>query len=269
MLREASRARWVALGIILFGFSVMCDSAAMAATGEEARMMAQEMIEAHGGLDKWRAAPTVTFEDNMTPAGAPRGMQAIVTVEQSRRRAYLDYPGTDMTITWDGKHAWSQNWASPAPPRFMALLNYYFLNLPWLTMDPGVILGDVEMARLWDDPVEYVTIRMTFEEGVGDTPDDYYVLYIHPQNKRLKACRYVVTYKALLPPGVKSTPEHLLVYDTYEEVEGLVVPSHYTIYELDHSEYAKCAVQNWSFAKPFDSSRMNMPQGAVIDETEP
>ena len=47
-----------------------------------------------------------------------------------------------MRLAWDGRRAWSENWNAPYPPRFMALLNYYFLNLPWLTSDPGVILGD-------------------------------------------------------------------------------------------------------------------------------
>lgn len=235
----------------------------------DAEKITEEMIKAHGGMKGWRSAPTVTFEDLFTPAGAPAGQTSRVTVEQTSRRAYIDFPGTEMRITWDGSNAWSENWSVPIPPRFLVQLNYYFVNLPWLTMDDGVNLGDVGRARLWDDPVEYVTILMTFDAGVGDTPEDYYVLYIHPESKQLKACKYVVTYKALLTEGQNKTREHVLVFDSHKNVDGLLMPTHYTVYELDHTPYATCAFDNWSFTQPFDTSRMKMPRGAVLDESMP
>ena len=104
---------------------------------------------------------------------------------------------------------------------------------------------------------------------MGDTPDDYYVLYIHPDTKELRGCRYVVTYRALLPEGTKATPEKILVYDEYSVVEGLKVPMHYTIYQTDRSPYAESSISNWSFSTPFDASRMTVPEGAVIDESSP
>jgi hypothetical protein len=174
-----------------------------------------------------------------------------------------------MRLGWDGKETWGENWSVPYPPRFLALLNYYFLNLPWLTMDDGVVLGAPGSEKLWDDPVEYITVKMEFEPGVGDTPDDYYVLYIHPENYLLKGCRYVVTYQSLLPEGVESTPEHVLVFDRFQTVDGLVVPIHYSIYELDRTAYATCAIENWSFNKPFDESKVKPPVGAVVDRSTP
>ncbi|MGH7454436.1 MAG: DUF6503 family protein [bacterium] len=227
------------------------------------------MISAHGGLEKWRLAPTVSFEDHFLPAGAQKPSISQVTVEQGPWRVYLDFPETNARIAWDGKQAWSVNWQAPYPPRFLVLLNYYFLNLPWLTMDPGVILSEPGKAKLWDDPTEYITVKMTFEAGVGDTPDDYYVLYIDPKSHRLKACEYIVTYASLLPPGVEATPPHILVYEAFATVDGLVVPTRYSIYEKNHSLYATCEIRSWSFKKPFDTARMTMPPDAVIDASSP
>ena len=93
--------------------------------------------------------------------------------------------------------------------------------------------------------------------------------YIHPGNHLLKGCKYVVTYEALLPEGVASTPEHVLIFDRYQTVEGLVVPVHYSIYELDGSEYATCSIEDWSFSKPFDEAKAMMPAGAVLDKSTP
>jgi hypothetical protein len=256
--------------VVILLVAAILATEATAVTGDSRSIeIANRMIEAHGGLDPWKNAPTVSFTDEMIPAGMPAGLRGEVTVEQSRRRVYIEYPSMNMRLGWDGQQAWGENWSVPYPPRFLAQLNYYFLNLPWLTMDDGVVLGAPGSEKLWDDPVEYITIRMEFESGVGDTPDDYYVLYIHPENYLLKGCRYIVTYQALLPEGVESTPEHVLVFDRFQTVEGLVVPIHYSIYELDGTPYATCAIEDWSFSKPFDESKATAPEGAVIDRSTP
>lgn len=223
----------------------------------------RRMIDAHGGMEPWRAAPSVRFTERWGD-----GPAVIVTVEQGRRRVYQEMAGADTRLGWDGERAWSVGFNGP-PPRFLAQLNYYFLNLPWLTMDPGVLLGEPGTGRLWDDPTEYATVMMTFEGGVGDTPDDYYELYVHPETHRLAACRYTVTYRALLPPGAEKTPDHLLVYEAYETVNGLVMPTRFTIYGMDHAVLAKCTVSDWAFDQPFDATRAAMPEGAVVDTTTP
>jgi hypothetical protein len=87
------------------------------------------------------------------------------------------------------------NWTQPYPPRFLALLNFYFLNLPWVTMDPGVKLAVADNDTLWDKSAEYSIVNMTFMPGTGDTPRDTYRLYIDSGSKRLKACAYTVTYR--------------------------------------------------------------------------
>ena len=235
--------------------------------GGEAREIVLAMIAAHGGMEKWKAAPTISFEDRVFMGDGKPGVPSRVTVEQGPRRAYIDFPGTEMRLSWDGERAWSENWDSPYPPRFLAQLNYYFLNLPWLTMDPGVILEFQGTGQLWDDPVEYQMVKMTFETGIGDTPDDYYFLYIDPESHLLKANRYIVTYSSLLGEGQKSTPEHILVYEEIAEVGGLRVPARYTIYDTDRKVLMKCSVGDWSFSRPFDLTRMNMPEGATVDNS--
>lgn len=255
--------------ILVFGLLLITLTAPGAVRAGSADEAVDAMIEAHGGMEKWASAPTVRFEDEFKPGEAESGGVSRVTVEQGPRRAYIDFPGTPMRMAWDGEKAWSENWQAPFPPRFLALLNYYFVNLPWLAKDPGVILGEPGTGKLFDDPTEYVTVKMTYESGVGDTPDDYYVLYIDPETHRLKANRYIVTYRGILPEGVEATPEHILINDEYDTVDGLVVPTHYTIYEVDGSVYASCDVRGWSFSEPFDESRMVMAAGAVVDESAP
>ncbi len=223
------------------------------------RQVIDRMIEAHGGMEKWRSAPTVSFEVTVQPPGSV----ARVTVEQGARRAYHDYPATGSRMSWDGTQAWSENWQYPVPPRFYALVNFYFLNLPWVAADPGVILSEPGTGRLWDDPTEYITVKMTFEPGVGDTPDDDYVLYIDPASYLLKAAEYTVTGRP------ESNPPGILVYEEFITVDGLTVPAKASVYGKQDRTFQRTRMaRNWSFREPFDESRMVMPPGAVVDTFE-
>ena len=116
-------------------------------------------------------------------------------------------------------------------------------------------------------------IQVEFLQKVADAirwgQPVYYVLYIGPETHRLRANEYIVTYGSILPEGVTASDPHILVFDEYTEVDGLVVPAHYTIYETDQSIYASCAFTDWSFSEPWDESWMEMPEGAVVDTTEP
>lgn len=243
--------------------------AAVPAAAETGAEVCARMVEAHGGMEAWNGAHSIRFTDRMTPAGGSGAPSSQVVVEAGSRRATIDYPDMDMSLAWDGEKAWSTNWKMPMPPRFLALLNFYFVCLPWLTQDPGVQLGAPGTATLWDDPKEYTTVRMTFGEGVGDTPDDYYLLYIDPETHRLAGCEYIVTYAALLGPDMEHTPPKTLLFESWDTVDGLLVPTAYTIYHADHEPYFSCEIRDWSFDQPFDESRMTMPEGAVVDTTSP
>lgn len=235
----------------------------------EAPSIVIAMIEAHGGMAPWRTTRTVSFESEFA---GPEDSTSIVTrvmVDQERRRAYIDFPKTGESMAWDGKRAWSTNWAQPYPPRFIALLDYYFLDLPWLTMDPGVKMKVAGRDSLWEDPTQYHVVNMSFMPGTGDTPGDTYRLYIDPESKRLKACKYRMTYRSMIPDSMGTMPEHIVVYEDFATVDGRVVPTRYTLYRLDHSPIGTTVVRDWSFERPFDEARMTMPEGAVVDESTP
>ncbi len=250
--------------LTLFGCSTPSRDSTPPRSGSD---VVAKMSEAHGGSEKWRSAPTVSFEDTSQPAGACL-MISRVTVEQGARRAYLDFPEMGARISWDGNQAWSENWQGPFPPRFLALLSYYVANLPWLAADPGVNLSEPGTGKLWDDPIEYITVKLTFEPGVGDTPDDYYILYIHPSSYRLKAAELTVTYAAVLPPDVDALIE-IIVYDEFATVDGLTVPIKASCYDKDRSPVWSFEWRDWTFSKRFDQSRMLMPSNAVLDTSSP
>ena len=235
----------------------------------EAPSVVIAMIDAHGGMAGWRTTRTVSFESEFSGPGDSASIVTRVMVDQQRRRAYIDFPRTGASVAWDGKKAWSTSWKEPYPPRFIALLDYYFLNLPWLTMDPGVKLAVAGKDTLWSEPTPYNIVDMSFMPGTGDTPNDKYRLYIDPETKRIKACKYTMTYRSMMPDSTGAMPAHVLVYEDFATVDGRVVPTRYTIYRLDHSPIGTCTVRDWAFDKPFDEARMAMPDSATVDQSTP
>ncbi len=74
--------------------------------------------------------------------------------------------------------------------------------------------------------ITYDLVKVTFGEGVGDAPDDYYVIYLHPESHLVGAYRYVVSYPAYFPEG-GHTPEKIMVLDGKQVVEEIVFPESY------------------------------------------
>ena len=266
-------------GILMLGGILFPGLAAAAQGPATPQQLAERMIAAHGGMAKWKAAPTVSFTHIMFQPGLPEGNDPwwihLETVEQGQRRTYQDWPLDNAQLVNDGKTVWTTNWNKDNPPRFMSGLTYYFLNLPWLTQDPGVILTGPGKGKLPDNDKEFLTLRMTYEGPAGDTPDDYYVIYIDPETYRMAGTEYVVTYATMLdlfklPPEAKFLGPIYHVFDDFTTVDGLTLPSRYHTHGPDGKViYGEHTVLDISFEKPFDESRLEMPEGAVIDTSDP
>lgn len=235
----------------------------------------QRLIQAHGGMERWEATPTCSYTHKMVAPGYeddPWVSEEIV--EQGSRRCFQNWPLDEAQVAFDGETVWSMNWQRGNPPKFMVNLAYYFLNLPWLTQDPGVFLVDSGMGRFPTAEKDYLTVRMTFDEEVGDTPDDYYVLFIDPDTHRMAATEYVVSFGPMLdlfqaPADAKFIGPFFHVYRKWETVAGLTVPSEYDTFLPDGSKMGVHEVTDWSFDQPFDSARLEMPDGAVVDTSDP
>jgi len=242
----------------------------------------ERMINAHGGMEKWQKAPTVSFNTHFKVNFGGNNWVSYweeMTVEQGTRRVYATLPNADKTfgrIAFDGKRAWSAGnlqGIARAPARFTAWRDYYMFNIPWLTQDPGVNLGEPEKGRLpmLEGSKEYITVKMTFDPGTGDTPKDHYVLYIDPDTHRLKASEHVMTFASMMQGDAESGPPSIVVWEETANVNGLIVPAKYTVYWKAGNSIAvkDGAISNWSFSKPFDESQLLMPPDGEPDESSP
>ena len=72
--------------------------------------------------------------------------------------------------------------------------------------------------------MEYDALKITFANRTGDTPDDYYTVYLDPNSHQLKLTIYVVTYgMAAKGKTVEQLARHEIVIDEWQMVAALLV----------------------------------------------
>lgn len=230
-------------------------------------------IEAHGGLDAWYSAPTSSYTWEYANVGADLHFKSFLVAENRTRRIYHDL----LTVgsyndpeTVDGRFAWTGSvaWMHPASiesinPRFWSSTGYYFEQIPFVLADPGL-----KYTVLPDDSLDgqtYRMVRISYDEGVGDSPEDTYTLYLDPETYVVRAIRYTVTYGRDVQPDAEPR-ETLFLYEDYTTVDGLTVPRHFLGYGFVDGRRGEFKNEAWadsiSFSRPFDESRLDAPEGA-------
>lgn len=206
----------------------------------EAGDLVWQSIETQGGLAQWLKAGTIAFAFDYRPLGDPeRRMHTAQKVDLWRARAVHEEldggAGEAATFGWDGERAWIAPGPSafPSPARFWALTPYYFVGMPFVCADPGTSYELLEPAEL--DGETHRLVKITYDEGTGDSPDDYYILYIHPESYELAALRYVVAYPGFFPEG-GHTPEKLMRYTDYRRVGELQIAHRLDTYAWNPGE---------------------------------
>ena len=154
----------------------------------------ESCIESHGGLATWKSFGSVRYELTWTSAkGARRDEQMF----DLRTRDGL-IKSDAYTLGSSGDAVWIQpslDALGGTPPRFYMWTPFYFFGMPFVFADPGAVHESLGRKSFQDQ--EYDAVRVTFQKGTGDTPEDFYLLYLDPGSGRLKLASYIVTFPAL------------------------------------------------------------------------
>ncbi len=196
----------------------------------EAGSIVWRAIEAHGGLETWYENGAMAFHFNYQPLddGTPRNtFQVVDTWRAVARHRLIDQPNIE--YGWTGTEAWINPADADIPynTRFWSLTPYYFVGIPFVLSDEGInyeLLPDITYKE-----TGYHVVKVTFDEGTGDAPDDYYILYFDQNSFRLGVIRYIVSYKGYFPDG-GHLPEKFMDCEGEQTVEGITLPRNYKTY---------------------------------------
>lgn len=265
----------VGLSLILLSSTL---SAKPKYASDQTKEVIEAMVKAHGGIDKWRAAPAISFDaimhNNYHGKNELAWWVARETIDLKTKQVYQDWFIDDAEIAFDGKDVWSRNWRKSNPPTAMLYFFYYFVNLPFLTQEDGVILSEVSDFE-WPGHGgrKYHEVKMTFKEKptIGKSALDYFVLYIDKESNLLVGYQYAIGNKAFLnalglPPEKKLFGPLWRVITKHQTVDGLVFPAAFrTMPQADAPIAGNHIVTNIDLNTPLDKTKLRKPESAVID----
>ncbi len=208
----------------------VADAQARLGTSDAGRLLWQSM-EAHGGLAQWYAAGPISFRFDYRPVDPDKTVRDSTQLVDtwSSRAAHTVSDNAQLRFGWDGEQAWKvepEGQELAINTRFWSMTPYYFVGVPFVFSDPGTVLergpDETVQGQLWN------TVKVGYQGGVGDAPDDWYVVYLDPETHRVGGLRYVVSYPGFFPDGGHS-PEKWMGYAGRQMVGQVsVAQSHHT-----------------------------------------
>lgn len=238
----------------------------------EAGKVLWNAMEAHGGLKNWYANGYLSFAFDYQPLDGSTRRNSYQTIDTWNNKA-LHNSITDTTsfFGWDGNEAWVKAKDSTSfayDTKFWALTPLYFTGQPFVFDGKGVELELLPQKEL-DGKLQDV-VKVTYSEGTGSAPDDYYILYVNTENHKVDAFRYIVSYPEYFPNGGHA-PEKITVITNYKKVEGMFFAegfkTYWSINDGEKGEYiTKIDVSDIGFEKEVPANYFSKPEGGKVIE---
>jgi hypothetical protein len=173
-----------------------------------------KIFDAHGGIDRWNTFNKLYFEIEN------EGANEKTTVALKNRASLID--AEHYLLGYDGKDIWLKEKDTvkyKSNPKFYYNLMFYFYAMPFVLGDDGIHYKDVEPLEY--EGVSYPGILISYDNGVGESSDDEYILYYHPETHQMEWLAYTVTFFS----KEKSKKFSLIKYDQWGKLEGLSLPT--------------------------------------------
>ncbi|WP_051052737.1 DUF6503 family protein [Fulvivirga imtechensis] len=222
----------------------------------------QKALDAHGSSAHWQTFYSLEY-DLTTTLGKEKKEHQLIDLKSRKVRI----SGSSYTIGFDGEDVWvtpDKVAFAQMPPRFYHNLVFYFFAMPFVLADPGINYEDLGEREI--EGKRYLALKVSFQKGVGDADGDLYIAHFNPETFQLEVLLYTVTYFS----GEKHENYNVLVYNEWQQVNGLTVPKVMTghKYEADsirevryRAEFSNVDLSD----KQADASLFLRPAGAEID----
>lgn len=206
--------------------------------------------KAHGG-EAWDAQSAVAADIRVEFGGNLMIDGRMITDTPVGQTRFELADGT--VLVFDGKDAFT----APADSkfqgtRFHVLTWPYFLAAPMKLDDPGAHLEALG-KRPFRDGKSLDAARLTFGDGVGDSPDDWYVVY-RDDDGQLAGMAYIVTFGKSAEEAEKEP--HAITYHDYKKVDGVSLATRWTFWNWNEKDglvgepIGKVTLDNIQFVEP-------------------
>ncbi|MEP5614420.1 MAG: DUF6503 family protein [Cyclobacteriaceae bacterium] len=167
-----------------------------------------KIFEAHGGYANWASMKQLSYM---------KGGESTITNLENRK---IKLVSDEMTVGFDGENVWvTPDTVDASRSRFYHNLYFYFYAMPFVVGDPGAFYEDVESMEI--KGATYNGVKVSYGEGVGDSPDDFYIIWYNPETYKMEWLMYTVTFRS----GEANENYRLIKYDQWGDVEGVNLPT--------------------------------------------
>jgi len=154
----------------------------------------------------------------------------ITTTDLKNRKSLIEMP--KHKIGYNGETVWltsKDTTAYKGNPKFYYNLMFYFYAMPFVLADDGITYD--EATPLVFEGQTYPGIKIGYEAGVGESPEDEYILYYNPETYKMEWLGYTVTFFS----KEKSKEFHFIKYSNWQTVNGLLLPETLTWYKYENN----------------------------------
>ena len=209
-------------------------------------------IEAYHQKEAWDSKTALAFDTKIT-FGGQTYLDCRITMLTSTGQVRIDLNDSLNTrMVWTGEEATVSPADSPAGgARFHVLTWPYFVAAPFKLQDPGAKLEETGTAQVGEQAA--ATAKLTFDSGIGDSPDDWYVVFKDAETAELLALSYIVTFGKSVSDA--EADPHAILYNNYTEVDGVRLATEwsFTGWRQDSGfsdEIGSATLSNLSFVEP-------------------
>lgn len=183
----------------------------------------QKVFEKHGGLDVWLKMKAMSYE----MVKEPKNETHYVHLKDRRGRA----DGANFQIGYDGKELWVvADTSYKGNPAFYHNLMFYFYAMPFVLADDGIVYSEAEPITFEDKT--YPGILISYNDDVGISPKDEYILHYDPETYEMTWLGYTATYFT----QEKKKEFSRIRYNDWSTFNGLLLPNSITWYTVEEGK---------------------------------
>lgn len=185
----------------------------------------QKIEKAHQ-KKKFLSKEAIQFDLKLTFGGQEK-LDAKITLLTNSSKGIIVYKNGAKIIFNNDKVFYSADIPNEASVRFDAYTWGYFFLFPHKLSDSGTKWSFYDNTEANNE--DYITRKLTFESGIGDAPDDWYVVYVNKSTNLIEKAAYIVTVKGNKEEAEKNP--HVINYLDYKEVEGIPIATKWLFWE--------------------------------------
>jgi hypothetical protein len=194
-------------------------------SNEKQETFTQKIEEAHQ-KEKFSAKQAIQYDFKLEFGGKER-MDAQFTILTNSSQGLIEYKNGAKIIFDQDKVSYSPNIPNEKGVRFDAFTWEYFFLFPYKLSDPGTKWTTYDNKE--SDQDKYLSQKLSFESGIGDAPDDWYVVYADKATNLIEKAAYIVTANGTKEEAEKNP--HAIQYLEYKDVDGIAIATKWIFWE--------------------------------------